>query len=122
MGRQTRFDADEVKIQEENGVLLVGFANGDGKYLLLQRTLSPSQQDKELGQDQVHLELNDQRYSTYGGISGYTTYSNRLILEIVPEGAARIGSQATLEVSFNIPENELRMLNEKLKELFVQDV
>ena len=55
--------ASRITCRVEDGVAMLGFADDDintTQYLLLQRTLEPDQQDRRLGMDKVHVELNSQ--------------------------------------------------------------
>lgn len=55
----------------EDTIIMVGFADDEyntEKHLLLQKSLEFDEQDKELGQDKVHLTYIDELYSAYGGI------------------------------------------------------
>jgi hypothetical protein len=90
-----------VTVQNEYGVALLGFANeqfNTTQYLLLQRTLEPDDQDRALGQDRVHIELNDR--SAYGDVEEARLENGRLVLRLDPLTANQLSGGETIEVAF----------------------
>ncbi len=90
-----------VTVQNEYGVALLGFADeqfNTTQYLLLQRTLEPDDQDRALGQDRVHIELNDR--SAYGDVEEARLENGRLVLRLDPLTASQISGGETIEVAF----------------------
>lgn len=80
--------------KEDNGVIVVGFADDDfspREYLLLQRTLEPDEQDIELGHDLVHIELDNQRQSVYGGLELVQLSANEIRFEFNSEASLTLG-------------------------------
>ncbi len=66
-----RFVARVVHLQDDEQVAMVGLADDQfdtAKYIVLQRTLCPSEQDVSLGLDVVHVMVCDQQRSSYGGL------------------------------------------------------
>src|SRR6266849_9598422 len=91
--------------QEQDGILTIGFAddlNQPSEYLLLQRSFMPSDQDKRLGHDRVHIELNDQYYSTYGGVKRVRLAGGQLFLSLDEKTAKALNSEAELEVALKL--------------------
>jgi Immunity protein 10 len=119
---QTEFEAAQVNSQEEDGILLVGFADDAGHYILLQRSLLPSTEDRKLGQDHVHIEMNDQHHSTYGGIKDYILSRDKLAIQFLPAAAQKIGSQLTLDIRFKITEDAFQNLKRKLSQVLAGEV
>ena len=92
-----------VVVQNEYGVALLGFADeqfNTTQYLLLQRTLAPDDQDRALGQDRVHIELNDR--SAYGDVEEARIENGlRLpVLRLDPLTASQVSGGETIEVGF----------------------
>ena len=104
---------------EENGVLVLGFADDKdqpSQYLLLQRTLAPSAQDRRLGQDGIHIEINDQSNSAYGGIRRVELKEDRIVLSLGESTARAIGSEENVEVVIDPAKND--DLRDELARLF----
>ncbi len=106
-------------IGEEDDILTIGFADKADEpttYLLLQRSLLPSEQDKRLGQDKVYLELNEQIHSAYGGIKQVDLNDNRLLLVLDAKTADELGASTELEV--RVDEQMVADLRKQLGRLF----
>jgi hypothetical protein len=112
-----KFIAHCVTCQNENGVALVGFADDEfntTSYLLLQRTLEPDEQDIQLGQDQIHVELNSPSQSGYGGIEAIHVGHSTVRVEFTKEMAPEFGASA-VEVELRTQNMQANVLNEHLK-------
>ncbi len=108
-------------IGEDDDVLTIVFADKADEpttYLLLQRSLLPSEQDKRLGQDKVYLELNEQIHSAYGGIKQVDLNDNRLRLVLDDETADGLGTSTGLEV--RVDEQMAANLRKQLGRLFAK--
>jgi len=78
------FTAKCVTCQNENGVVIVGFADDEmatTEYLLLQRTLEPDAQDCKLGHDKIHAQLDSPDHSGYGGVESIQLNGSTLRVE-----------------------------------------
>jgi len=66
----------------ENGLDVLVFSeheDGDGKYLLLQRSHCFDEQDRALGMDRVHVQISDVSRACYGGILEVVVSDDRII-------------------------------------------
>ncbi len=80
-------------VAKQDGVLMAGFSDdaaAPANWLILQRTLNPDEQDVQLGQDQVHLELNSQRRSCYGGVERVEFDPDKIVFSLAPSKATRL--------------------------------
>ena len=88
--------------QNEDGVALLGFADDQfntTQYLVLQRTVDATNQDRVLGQDKVYIQLNER--SAYGDVQEAQLEEGRLVLRLDHATAAQIGNGETIEVEFS---------------------
>jgi hypothetical protein len=97
--------ADMVSLTEKEGVLELAFgtgsdAPGDAPYLLLQRTLAPSPQDRQHGMDQVYVEWSSQSRSTYGKVAAAQAIEGKLLVTMDATGAEMLGVRR-IEVTFD---------------------
>lgn len=63
-----KFTAKHIRREIRNGVAQLEFTNAVfdyTRYLLLQKTLRPSEKEVSLGQDAPYIEIDDQKYSAY---------------------------------------------------------
>nr|WP_315250587.1 Imm10 family immunity protein [uncultured Duganella sp.] len=77
---------------EENLV----FAFGDdepsaARYLMLQHSLSPQEQEIQLGLDGLYIERDDQRHGCYVGVHAIRRIDNRIEIELTERGIQKLG-------------------------------
>lgn len=113
------FKAGFITCQEADGVIMVGFADDQfatSEYVLLQRTLAPKEQDRKLGLDGVHIEVDGPDNSGYDGIE--LIRLNRTDAEIVigPKLLPFIGFES-VHVSFDADDATFLKLREHLSKL-----
>jgi Immunity protein 10 len=78
-------EARFVKMTEENDVLVVSFADdaeSPTHWFILQRTLEPSEDDVDLGQDQVHISVDSNPVGLYGGVVHGALTHDALVLRL----------------------------------------
>lgn len=106
-----------VTCQVFDGVAMLGFADDEFKttqYVLLQKDLEPSQQDLELGHDRPLVEINDQRYSAYGGVVEAHLQEKGLLLRLAPQAAADMTVDEIIDITFNLPMDKLKEISDQL--------
>src|SRR5947208_10049134 len=104
MPEDLKFFASNVVLQEDDGIVIIGFADNAAsqRYLTLQRSLMHTAQDVRLGHDRIHFERDDQLHSGYGGIIRGTLSRSGLLLELTEETARDLGVRRIVEISFQI--------------------
>jgi hypothetical protein len=119
-----KFHASRITCQVEDGVAVLGFADDDThttQYLLLQRTLEPDQQDRKLGMDQVHLELNSQIKSAYGTVEEAQLRKHGVVFRLDPTTAAKVSDGETIDVTFDLSAGKMKELAEQLRLLIGEE-
>ena len=114
-------NGQHLTVQENDGIMTIAFANNTDQptvYLLLQRTLLPSEQDKRLGQDKVYVELNEQSQSAYGGIQRVQLQGKQLLLTLDDKTAYKLGSEHRLGVKIELDAQGVENLRKQLTHLF----
>ena len=110
------FKANFIRCQDQDGVVMVGFADDEfntTEYLLLQRTLEPDQQDCELGHDAIHVELDSPERSGYGGVKLIRLDGSTVRVELNEKIGRELGASA-IEVELSASDAELAALKEHL--------
>lgn len=101
--RISRIEATFVNVANDGEVVTVGFADHQyetQEYVLLTRLLDPSESDRESGEDDVHISVNDQIRSTYGGIERITLSGSQVLLELSIATADEIQVEPLLILNF----------------------
>ena len=115
------FDAGCVAVTDEDGVLLVGFADDEFEttsYITLQRPHEYDAQDVALGMDRVHIERDSQAQSAYGGIEEFVLQRDRAILRLDEATGRKLGGATKLEIRFAIDSDQFDRLRSGLRRLF----
>jgi hypothetical protein len=111
------FSADQIEFSAADGVARAAFKAAAESYLILSRTLAPDEQDTKLGMDQIHIELNDQKNSTYGGVAIGSFNSSRLEFCLNNRSSGNVGV-TKIAVQFNLTSERLFKLREVIAVLF----
>ena len=117
----TVLNAEYIYSSDDDGVLLVGFADRQLEpthYVLLQRQKRASANDVALGQDRVHITVDDQGRSMYGGIRAVDLQSKTLKIELEREAARQLGTEQEILVRFATTDAERAKLAPRLRDLF----
>ena len=115
------FNAVQYSLDSNACSSLAAFAD-DGKqpvnYVLLQRQLTPNQQDLELGHGQVHIEINSQRRSKYGAVNKCALSDDELRITLTEDAAEEMRVNQDVRIGLSVTEAQLTELTEFLSELF----
>ena len=102
---------------DDNHCATVGFRAADDSYLLLSRSLQPTEQDKRLGHDSVHTELSDQGFSCYEGIGAVSIFPTLLRFDMNERGAEAM-QQTFVEVVHDLPPERSWQMRQVLAVVF----
>jgi hypothetical protein len=100
---------------------VVAFADSPSdpsRYLLLQRSSEPDEQDIALGHDTYHIEWCDHGRSTYGGIEAFFLGAGSAQMIFTPQAGAALGGLEELSVSFRLSAEEYESLRQALEAIF----
>lgn len=114
------FTANYMFSKNDGDVVTVGFADQQYQtkdYVLLQRTLNPSQGDKARKWDHIHITVSDESRSAYGGIEGLELWPDHVLIILTPATAAQVQSVTMLRVGLTADVKHLIELREMLKVL-----
>ena len=66
--------------------------------MILQRSLCPSIDDVNNGWDNIHIEVNDQIQSAYGGIERIAFFEKSVVIEVNSTTASRLRTHKTIVI------------------------
>jgi hypothetical protein len=114
--------AEHVTITEDDGILLVGFFSNPehAKYVMLSRQMDDPE-CKDPDSRMVHVERDDQRWSSYGGISQCILSRGLLKVQLTPAGRRELGCDE-VKVTFKADVVPLEALGIALQRLFEFDL
>jgi hypothetical protein len=115
---QTELGAGFVYTQNDGEVAMVGFADQQydtQEYVLLQRMLRPSGDDVRRGRHDVHINVNDETRSAYGGVKRIALLNKQVLIEVSPTTANYLGTGETISVNLENAKVDVGELAEMLK-------
>ncbi len=100
---QTEMAASFAYTENGGGVAMVGFADHQydtKEYVILQRTLRPTSDDIRRGWDNVHIMVNDESRSAYGGVKQITLHDiTHVLIEVESATANYLRIGATIDIN-----------------------
>ena len=117
----TRLDAGFVYDSEDEDVILVGFADKEyqtERYVLLQRSKQISAEEEVLGQGEVHISVDDQDRSAYGGIEQLVLDQSGVRIRLDRDTAAMLATEDEILISFDGQAADVLRLRKALQLLF----
>lgn len=94
------FAAKQVSISEDYGSVVLGFVDDEQTpsiYVLLQRALEPSKQDRELGHDRVHLQVGESA-AGYCDFDKVILSQDGLSLSLTKEAAKQLDTDEAINI------------------------
>jgi hypothetical protein len=88
--------------QDDGTVQMVGLADHEyetNQYVLFQKTIHPTEQDRFTGLDQVHITVNEQNRAMYGGVKKVTLATDKLTVYLSSETAKEVGTDELISVA-----------------------
>jgi len=86
--------AKSISFSENDENLVFAFGDDEhsvSRYLMLQHSLSPQDQDIQLGLDGLYIERDDQKHGCYVGVQAIRRIDNRIEIELTERGIQKLG-------------------------------
>ena len=114
--------AERVSCTEEDGVVMAAFGGptqgqGEPPYVLLQRTLNPTEQDLEHGMDAPYIEVSSQGRSVYGHVSLVHLAPTALRIDLDLQGARRVRA-TSVQVNLRTAPEHYAQLARSIRRIF----
>jgi len=113
------FDASYVFVQDDGYMVMVGFADDErepSRFVLLQKVKEYDEQDRRLGMDKIHLQVEDESRALYGGIRSISKKGGRLLIELESEAEAALQTEGEIDINLN-PHPQLTAVLAELEKL-----
>jgi hypothetical protein len=97
--------AKNIELENDGFSLTLAFADeqmGEGEYLILQKGMELSEQDKKFGFDKMYIEVASQKKSGYGGISRMLLSGTMLRIELTQKGKQFLQMQGDIQIGLPI--------------------
>jgi hypothetical protein len=114
----TRFKAEFVYTQNVDELIVVGFADKQfetKEYVLLQRSLFATEQDKQFGFDNVHITFFDQARFRYRGIQLINLNKDSLEIHLKEDMAIELNTKSSIKIDISQASFDFDKVSEKLE-------
>lgn len=112
------FDATNISVQDDGYMVMVVFADDEhdpSKFVMLQKAHKYDDQDKRLGMDKIHIQLEDESRSAYGGINAIIISPDKIKISISEQTRARLLIDGDIEIRIVADKLEFGKIASQLK-------
>lgn len=102
MENDYQFVANFVSVEDDGSASTVGFSDDEfdpKQYVILQQASEYDEQDKKMGMDKVHIEINSQAKSQYGGILFISIDGDQLIIGLDDDAQSCLGIEGNIVIT-----------------------
>lgn len=96
-----RFNATHIFAQDDGYVTMIGFADDEfepSKFVILQKANVYDEQDKKMGMDKIHVQIEDESRSKYGGINAVQVSGDLISISLSDEAKSALSVDGDIEV------------------------
>lgn len=94
--------ARHVAVDDDGSTIMIGFADDEfspSRFVLIQKLLKVDERDRAMGFDKVHIQIEDQSRSGYGGIVEISAGHDRLTVFLDQAARAALKIDGDIEIS-----------------------
>ncbi len=96
------FNASHLFLQDNDHLTLLGFADDESapsQYVLLQKAKEHDEQDRQMGMDKIHIQIEDESRSLYGGIKRISKEGKHLLIELEEKALSALDIDGDIDIS-----------------------
>ena len=111
--------------EDSDSYISIAFADDEfdtEEYIILQKAIFCTEEDKELGMDKVYIEYKDQLYSNYGGILKVILKNGLIEIYVDCNTAKVLGTNEQITVTFDQDVSCINDLKMYLQKMFVDEL
>lgn len=115
-----RFDASHVFAQDDGYMVMIGFSDDEhepSQFVLLQKAKEYDEQDKRLGMDKIHIQVEDESRALYGGIRLVSKEGEHLLIELEDAAASALQVNGNIEINLDPRHPQLATALSELEKL-----
>lgn len=101
-----KFSANHIVVEEDEFMKMISFADDEfspSKFVILQKAAANNESERAMGMDKIHIQIEDESRSNYGGISAVRLSGGNLVLSLDRE--ARLALQIEGDVEICVDQN-----------------
>jgi len=96
-----KFTANHIFNEDDSYMIMLGFADDEfepSQFVIIQKAHEYDDQDMKLGMDKLHIQVEDQSRSQYGGISAINVTGNSLVIKLDDSGKSSLKINGDIEI------------------------
>lgn len=97
-----QFDAHHIAVDTDGPTVVIGFADNEfspSRLVLIQKSLRVDERERAMGFDRIHIQIEDQSRSGYGGIVEISAGHDRLTVFLDRAARAALKIDGDIEIS-----------------------
>ena len=101
MTAKYQFDAHHIAVDTDGSTVVIGFADNEfspSRFVLIQKLLKVGERDRAMGFDKVHIHIEDQSRSRYGGVVEVSAGHDRLTVFLDQAARAALQINGDIEI------------------------
>lgn len=117
-------NAHHIAVDTDGSTVVIGFADNEfspSRFVLIQKSLKVDERDRAMGFDKVHIQIEDQSRSGYGGIVEVSAGHDRLTVFLDQAARAALKIDGDIEILVDPNHAALRSVVLELKKLCEED-
>ena len=99
------FDATHIFVQDDGHMVMIGFADDEfepTRFVILQKAHKYDDQDKKMGMDKIHIQVEDESRSKYGGINAVTVSEDLIRVSLSDETKSALSVDGDIEATLSV--------------------
>lgn len=96
-----RFDASHIFFQDDGCAVIIGFADDEfepSRFIILQKAHKYDDQDRKMGMDKIHIQVESESRSKYGGIEAVQVSNGVIRISLSDESKSILSLDGDIEI------------------------
>lgn len=96
-----KLNANHIFVQEDDLMKIISFADDEfspSKFLILQKAAASNESERAMSVDKIHIQIEDESRSSYGGISAVRLSGENLVLSLDQEARPALQIEGDVEI------------------------
>lgn len=114
------FDATHIFSQDDGYMVMIGFADDEfepTRFVILQKTHKYDDQDKKMGMDKIHIQVEDESRSKYGGINAVTIREGSIKISLSDDTKSALSIDGDIEAAVSTVHPAFEEVKSQLKRI-----
>lgn len=115
-----RFSANHISVEDDGYAKIIAFADDEffpSKSIILQKANAHDENERAMGMDKIHIQIEDQSRSRYGGINAIRMRGQRLEISLSEEARLSLRLDGDIEIDIDSDHPVLENAISELKKI-----